>query len=118
MTLNEVLRQELVRMLARNLDNAPAASEIQFSVSVYEDDLRHRGLDDDDAERVKAAFDSLGPTVTRFPTSADVIGALLPRGYLRIPGRKGNGFCDREGQKKFIDLARAALEGKTEDSDA
>lgn len=108
MTLNDVLRRELVRMLARNLDNAPSASEIQYSVSVYEDDLRHRGLTDADAVRVKAAFDTLGPKITRFPTSADVIGALLPRGHLRLPNR-GHGIVNREGQRRFIDLAREAL---------
>lgn len=111
MTLNDVLQRELVRMLARNLEGCPAASEIGFSVSVYEDDLRSRGLTDADSERLKAAFEALGPTVHRFPTPADILAAL-PRNHSRAlpPGRSGYGIVNREGQRKFIDVARDALE--------
>lgn len=112
MTLTDVLRRELVRMLARNLDNSPAASEIHYSVSVYEDDLRHRGLTDDDADRVKAAFDGLGPSITRFPTSHDILEAVPRRGANVLPGRHGNGMItdeSREGMRKLVDIGRAAL---------
>lgn len=112
MTLTEVLRAELVHMLARNLDNSPSASEIHYSVSVYEDDLRHRGLTDDDTERVKAAFDALGPTATRFPAPADVIAAIPKRADNLLPGRKGNGIIDdegRQGMAKLVDIGRRVL---------
>lgn len=110
MTLHGMLSQELVRMLARNLDHSPSATEIQYSVSVYEDDLRQRGLTDADADRVKAAFDAIGPEAVRFPTPRDLIRAIPARGSNVLPGRTGYGFINREGQKRLIDVAREKLQ--------
>ena len=76
MTLIETIRNELARMLARQLDYAPAADELPFSIQVMSDDLTRRGLADDDAGRVQAAFEVLGPQIQRWPTARMVLECL------------------------------------------
>ena len=65
-------------MLARNLDNSPAADDILMVASVYHDDMVAHGLTDDDAERVGNAFEIAGRRAQRFPRPVDVI-LNLPR---------------------------------------
>lgn len=63
-------------MLARQLDYAPNADELPFTVQVMTEDLARRGLSDADANRVREAFASLGPALQRWPTARMVIEAL------------------------------------------
>lgn len=79
MTLHDVVRKELTRMLARQLDHTPAAEELQFTIQVMTDDLKQRGLTDADAERVTQAFIVLGPQTQRWPTARMVLECLPPR---------------------------------------
>lgn len=65
-------------MLARRLDYSPASDEIAMVVSVMHDDLMAHGLRDDDADRVRLAFEALGRRAKRWPRPVDVI-EHLPR---------------------------------------
>lgn len=79
MNLLEATENELARMIARNLEGSPAADEIVHVASVYADDFRNRGLTDDDAERIQAAFRLIGGKVTRFPPPAQILECLPAR---------------------------------------
>lgn len=74
--LRTIVQQELIRMLARQLDYAPTADELPFTAQVMTEDLAHRGLRDADCDRVREAFAKLGPTLQRWPTARMVIEAL------------------------------------------
>ena len=65
-------------MLARQLDYAPTADELPFTVQVMTDDLVNHGLRDVDAPRVHQAFARLGPALQKWPTTRMVIEALPP----------------------------------------
>ena len=65
-------------MLARQLDYAPTADELPFTVQVMTDDLVNHGLRDIDAPRVREAFARLGPALQKWPTTRTVIEALPP----------------------------------------
>ena len=84
MTLTETIRNELARMLARQLDYDPAADELPFTIQVMADDLRRRGLTDDDSDRVKEAFRLLGPQTQRWPTSRMVMECLPSKAATRL----------------------------------
>lgn len=88
--LLETVENEIVRMIARNLEGSPAASESAEVAGVYCDDFENRGLTDDDAERVKAAFDALGPQVTRFPPPAQVLQCLPAKTPPKMIEQKSN----------------------------
>jgi len=75
--------EELYRMMARQLDYAPAADELAFTVQVMIDDLERRGLNDHECDRVREAFRTLGPKLERWPTSRMVIEALPGRNPYR-----------------------------------
>lgn len=79
MTLRKSAERALIRMIARNLEGTPSANEIGLVAAVYVDDFEQRGLTDADAGRVTAAFESLGPKLTRFPSPAHVLSVLPPR---------------------------------------
>lgn len=79
MTLYDTVRIELTRMLARQLEYAPGADELPFTIQVMTDDLNHRGLMDGDSDRVAEAFRALGPQTQRWPTSRMVIECLPAR---------------------------------------
>jgi len=66
-------------MLARQLDYAPTADELPFTVQVMTEDLLQHGLRDADGARVQEAFRKLGPTIQRWPTARAVIEALPVR---------------------------------------
>lgn len=76
MGLREVVTQEMIRMLARQLDYAPAADELPFTAQVMVDDLHRVGLSDVDTDRVIAAFRHLGPRTQRWPTARMVLECL------------------------------------------
>jgi hypothetical protein len=63
-------------MLARQLDYAPSADELQFTCRVMVDDLHRHGFTDADGERILAAFIALGPMLNRWPTARMVIDAV------------------------------------------
>ena len=65
-------------MLARQLDYAPTADELPFTVQVMTDDLVNHGLRDIDAPRVREAFARLGAALQKWPTTRTVIEALPP----------------------------------------
>src|SRR3990167_4793203 len=89
MTLAETIRNELARMLARQLDYAPAADELPFTIQVMADDLGRRGLTDDDSARVQEAFRVLGPQTQRWPTSRMVMECLPAKNsYRQLPTPK------------------------------
>jgi hypothetical protein len=83
--LLKTVMQEMVRMLARQLDSAPAADELPFTAQVMVDDLKHYGLSDGDSNRVMSAFIKLGPLIQRWPTSKTVIEALPAPEHPYIP---------------------------------
>lgn len=85
MNLKTIIMQEMIKMLARQLDCSPAADELPFSAQVMTDDFIRIGLTDSDAERVSEAFQRLGPRVQRWPTSRMVIEALPEKKSLRLP---------------------------------
>ena len=91
MTLTETIRNELARMLARQLDYAPAADELPFTIQVMADDLARMGLTDDDVERVQAAFQILGPQTQRWPTTR-MVTECLPRKSVprQLPAPRAN----------------------------
>ena len=76
--LRATIQQELLRMLARQLDYAPTADELPFTVQVMTDDLVNHGLRDVDAPRVREAFARLSPALQKWPTTRMVIEALPP----------------------------------------
>jgi hypothetical protein len=76
--LQTIVEQELYRMLARQLDYAPTADELPFTAKVMTDDLVYRGLRDQDCDRVREAFQKLGPALQRWPTARMVIEAMPP----------------------------------------
>ena len=76
--LQLAIKQELLRMLARQLDYAPTADELPFTVQVMTDDLVNRGLRDADVPRLREAFARLGPALQKWPTARTVIEALPP----------------------------------------
>ncbi len=136
--LLKTVMQEMVRMLARQLDYAPAADELPFSAQVMVDDLKHYGLTDEDANRVMSAFITLGPQIQRWPTSKTVIEALpapvhryIPRiehhtstervsdpetdGLVASkPGLKKNIFLPNESYNDYLDALNKSKLGRTE----
>jgi len=74
--LRTVVEQELLKMLARQLDYAPTADELPFTAQVMTEDLVYRGLRDKDCDRVREAFQKLGPALQRWPTARIVIESM------------------------------------------
>src|SRR3990170_3493062 len=74
--LRTVVEQELLRMLARQLDYAPTADELPFTAQVMTEDLANRGLRDKDCDRVREAFHKLGPALQRWPTARMVLEVM------------------------------------------
>ena len=66
-------------MMARQLDHAPSAEELPFTIQVMTEDLSGKGLNDGDCDRVREAFRILGPSLDRWPTSRLVIESLPAR---------------------------------------
>lgn len=114
-TLAGVLHIELHKMLARRLEFAPAPENLPAAYAVILEDLKRYGLTDADTDRLRWAFWHLGPRIDRWPTPWTIIQALPSKPE---PKQVGHGICNREGQRKFIDVARAALEGKTEERES
>lgn len=63
-------------MLARQLDYAPTADELPFTAQVMTEDLVYRGLRDKDCDRVREAFQKLGPALQRWPTARMVLEVM------------------------------------------
>ncbi len=66
-------------MMARQLDHAPSAEELPFTIQVMAEDLAAKGLTDADCDRLSEAFRILGPSLDRWPTSRIVIESLPTR---------------------------------------
>lgn len=74
--LRTIVEQELVKMLARQLDYAPTADELPFTAQVMTEDFAQRGLHDCDSARVQEAFRKIGPVLQRWPTARAVLEAI------------------------------------------
>lgn len=73
-----------------------------------EEDLRTRGLTDADADRVAEAFQVLGPTLQRWPTTPMVLGALPKRSQRLQIERKKTADEWKQCQKRSAELAQYA----------
>ncbi len=78
-TLHQTLHLEFTKMLFRRLDFAPAPGDLPAVVQVAKEDLAQTGLTDDDNERVAQACAALGRSLQKWPTVAQIIGALPKR---------------------------------------
>lgn len=76
--LEDMLLRELSRMRQRRLKYAPADEDIPATVAVMADDLRRRGLGDDDGERIADALNDVGCRTREWPTVMDVVESLRP----------------------------------------
>lgn len=68
-TLQQVVTEELTKMMARQVDYTPAAEDLPYTIGVMVEDLKRSGLTDDDTERVRAAFGEIALNVGRWPTT-------------------------------------------------
>jgi len=59
---------QLTRMLARNLESSPAASEIVAVAEILTDDLHAWGFADKDRDRISHAINIAGRSYDRWPT--------------------------------------------------
>lgn len=76
--LEDMLLRELSRMRQRRLKYAPADEDIPATVAVMADDLRRRGLGDDDGQRIADALNDVGCRTKVWPTVMDVVESLRP----------------------------------------
>ena len=74
--LYQVISQQLTRMLARRLENAPAADELPMCAQVLCDDLMNCGYMDGDATKVGGAIDRYGRGAERWPRTCDIQAVL------------------------------------------
>ena len=73
-SLQKTILRELTRMLARSLDNAPAADELPYYAEVmYQDITSAMQLDDDDCQRLTHAFNLYGRGATKWPVPRQII---------------------------------------------
>ena len=97
----------MVRMLARNLDSSPAANEIGLVASTYHDDLVRMGFTDEDADRVRGSFQTLGVSISRFPTVAMILAAMPPKQKPKMLTRE---LTDDERKRNIDNLHRMLSE--------
>ena len=64
------------RMLARGLDNSPAADELPYYAEVLAGDMVAEGLGAKDADRIAEALDTLGRHLDKWPTPRAVLDTL------------------------------------------
>ena len=81
--LYQAVIKQLTRMLARALDNAPAADELPMYAQVMTDDLMNCGYGDDNAAYVGGAIDQYGRTAERWPRTRDIQDVLHGIAYRR-----------------------------------
>lgn len=67
--LYQVIREEMLTSLARQLDYCPKAEEVPVVAKVMYSDLSRIGLTDADADRVRASFQRIAVEVGRWPTA-------------------------------------------------
>ena len=85
MKIVEIVTQELVKMMARQLDSAPSAAELPFTIQVMTEDLQRQGLRDEDCDRIAESFKTLGPVLNRWPTANHVIAVIPKREQKKLP---------------------------------
>jgi hypothetical protein len=78
-TLNDAVKLEMVKMMARRLDFAPSPEDLPMTIQVMVEDLMRRGLLSVDVDRVHAAFQQLGGAIQKWPTPLMIIEALPKR---------------------------------------
>lgn len=88
-------------MLARNLENSPAADELPQVAAVMADDLRHAGYSHVPHETITLALNELGRELTRWPCPAQVIEKL--RG---APSYGTSYLLEHTSQRTTPELAR------------
>ena len=74
--LYKAIIKQLTRMLARALNNAPAADELPLYAQVLTDDLMNCGYTDADAAKVAGAIDKYGRDAEVWPNTKRVQDAL------------------------------------------
>ena len=79
--LYKAISQQLVRMLARNLDRAPQAEELPLCIQVLCDDLMNCGYTDADATRVAGAIDKYGRDADVWPNTKRIQDTLRGTAY-------------------------------------
>lgn len=72
-TLSQVVTEELTKMMARQLDYAPAAEDLPYTIAIMTGDLQRKGLTDDDELRVREAFGNVAINAVRWPTTYMVL---------------------------------------------
>ena len=127
LNLRLTVEQELLRMLARQLENSPSADELAFTAQIFTEDLVAHGLRDKDCARVSAAFNLVGRNVTRWPTPKHITSSLPPPEepfrVLSSPaadlGRVARALADmrehiRRGASRMLDNERSRIEAESE----
>ena len=74
--LYKAIKQQFLRMMARNLERTPKAEELPFCIRVLTDDLMNCGYTDTESLKVAEAIDRFGRDAKAWPTTRDIQATL------------------------------------------